>query len=121
MARIQIYKNSILATLMSIFGYGVILMGGMLLLDKTYIEGVIMLILGVALKVWADSVSENKRLKVLKKDLEARGLVPEIRASVRTAIEVYNMLPSKKMLAYIRTLNPEAADNIAQQLAAKKK
>ena len=37
------------------------------------------------------------------------------------AISAYNVLPSKKMLSYIRGLNLEAAQEIERQLAARKK
>ena len=37
------------------------------------------------------------------------------------AINAFNVLPTKKMLSYIKTLNPAAAQEIERQLAAKKK
>jgi len=39
---------------------------------------------------------------------------------MNVAISAYNVMPGKKMLAYIRKLNPEAAQRIRQQLAAGK-
>ena len=40
---------------------------------------------------------------------------------MNVAINAFNALPTKKMLAYIKKLNPSAAQEIERQLAAKKK
>ena len=40
---------------------------------------------------------------------------------MNVAINAFNALPTKKTLAYIRKLNPAAAQEIERQLAEKKK
>ena len=120
MARITIYKNSVLATLMSLAGGFMVAMGVVGLFSQMYVPGVVMLLIGFVLSVWASSVSENKRFKQWKKNLALKGLVSEIQRSEATAFAAYNTCPSPQALAYIRTLNPAAADKIAQKLEAQK-
>ena len=120
MARITIYKNSFLATLVSICGYIGVVCGVMVMFEGDIAAGILMLAVGIGLAVWASKISQNKQFKTWKKQVEVKGLVPGVQSSVQTAIQVYNTNPSTKTLNYIRTLNPAAAENIAQQLAAKK-
>ena len=119
MARGTIYKTSVLASAVSIFGCGFMLMGIASAFSGQVVGGIIMALCGVGLSIWASEISENKRFKVWKKKVEEGGFVPAIQSNMKTAIDCYNTLPGKKTLAYIRTLNPAAADNIEQQLAAK--
>jgi len=121
MARITIYRNSVLATLVSIIAYMFVGVGIMIAFNGQIIGGILLALVGVVLMALASSISTNKQFKMLKKDWQAKGLIPEIQSNVSVAIQAYNTLPCPKMLAYIRTLNPEAAVEIARQLEAKKK
>lgn len=60
----------------------------------------------------------------LKKYIQKNGVEDAIRNDtgyMNVAISTYNALPGKKTLAYIKSLNVNAAQKIEQQLAAKKK
>ena len=60
----------------------------------------------------------------VKKYIRKHGLEDAIRNDggyMNVAISAYNAMPGKKMLNYIRDLNPAAAKTIEQQLASKKK
>lgn len=120
MARITIYRKSVLATVVSIFGYFLLAMGVMGLMEKEYVMGVVCIAAAFGVHLWASVINDNKLFKLWKKDLEAKGLIPEIAMHQSVAIKCYNACPGNKALAYIRTLNPAAADEIARQLAAQK-
>lgn len=121
MARVRIYKNSFLASALSILGYVFLATGIIAAFNGEIIGGIFVVAISIAMMFGAKSISENKQFKAWKKQVEEKGYVPGIRSSVSTAIQVYNTFPCTKTLEYIRTLNPAAAENIAQQLAAKKK
>lgn len=121
MARIRIYKNSFLASALSILGYIFLVTGIIAAFNGEVVGGIFVVILSIAMMFAAKAISDNKQFKAWKKQVEEKGYVPKIQSSVEVAIQVYNTYPGTKTLAYIRTLNPAAADNIAQQLAAKKK
>ena len=121
MARVTIYKNSILASICSIFGYFLVMGGILAAFSGEILAGIIIALLGFGMAALAAAISENKRFKTWKKQVESKGYVPAIQANVQTAIQVYNTYPSTKTLEYIRTLNPRAAQMISEQLAAQKK
>lgn len=120
MARITIYKNSFLASAVSILGYLFVVCGIMAAFSGEIAGGILIALVGFGLAVLASSISEQKQFKTWKKQIEQKGLVPQIQASTQVAIQVYNTFPGTKALEYIRTLNPTAAQLISQQLAAKK-
>jgi len=103
------------------FGYALIGMGISGIFSGLVGPGIAMIAAGLVLGVWATSIAENKCFKVWKQQMEQKNLIPAIRNSVSTAISAYNAYPSTKTLEYIRTLNPEAAKQIAQMIAEKSK
>ena len=121
MARITIYKNSILASICSIFGYLLVIGGIMVAFGGEIFGGILVALMGFGLAVLASFISERKKAKTVLKKIKASGLEPQIRQNLQAAIQVYNACPGKPALEYIRSLNPSAAAYIEQQLAAKKK
>ena len=72
MARITIYKNSILATLLSFLSYFAVVMGIMLAFDSEILGGILMVAVGIgimALAAWVNSrATFRKWIKKLTKD-----------------------------------------------------
>ena len=114
-----IYKNSVGATVASIFGYGFLMIGIMLAVSTELIQGIVMAAAGLLLEIWAPSISRNKQFKKWVKQLREKGVEAEISSNINAAIRVYNSNPCKKTLEYIGSLNPAAAENITKQLLAK--
>ena len=120
MARIPIYKNSILATLLSFVSYFCMLGGIMMLFDGEFLGFVVLFALGIGIGAVGSALSEWKRFRSFRKQLEKKGLIPQIQASTQLALQVYDAYPAPKTVEYIRTLNPAAAQILDQRLAAKK-
>jgi len=119
MARITVYTNSILASLCSILGYALALIGLIGAFSGGIAAGIILIVLGFGLSFLASAISKNKQFKQWKKQIERNGLVSVIQNNVTVAIQIYNNFPCKKSLEYIRSLNPLAADIIANCSTAK--
>jgi hypothetical protein len=117
---IRWYKNSFLASVVSIIGCAAILVGIYSIVDETIVEGVIAIVVGLALAIWGKQISENKAFKTWWKQVTDANLEPQIAQSVDVAIQVYNKNPQKRTLKKIAELNPAAAESIERQLAAKK-
>lgn len=120
MARIPIYKNSFLASSCSILGYIIVIGGVVTAISEDIIGGIILIISGFVLMFLAKNISENKQFKKWKKQINRKGDISVIENSIQGAIQVFNTYPCKKSLEYIRTLNPQAAEFIDQELLAKK-
>ena len=121
MARITIYKNSFLASICSMCGYGIAVSGILVAIGENVIAGILMITWGVALSFLASVISERKKFSEWKKQVKKGGYTSVIQNNIQGAIQVYNTYPCKKSLEYIRTLNPQAAELIEQKLPAKKK
>lgn len=117
---IRWYKNSFLASVVSIIGCVLIMMGIFSIVEETVGEGIICIIVGLALAILGKLISENKAFKTWWKQVTDANLEPQIAQSVDVAIKVYSKNPQKRTLKKIAELNPAAAENIEKQLAAKK-
>lgn len=117
---IRWYKNSFLASVVSIIGCLAILAGIYGIVDETIAEGVVCIVIGLALAIWGKQISESKAFKTWWKQVTDANLEPKIAQSTDVAIQVYNKNPQKRTLKKIAELNPAAAENIERQLAAKK-
>lgn len=117
----KIHVTSFGALVVRCFGYALIGMGISAIFSGLVGSGIAMIAAGLVLGVWATSISENKCFKVWKQQMEQKNMIPAIRNSTSAAISAYNAYPSTKTLEYIRTLNPEAAKQIAQMIAEKSK
>ena len=113
------YRNSFLASLVSIIGCAMIL-GGIAAFSES-IGAIALIVLGFALAVWGKNISDNKAFKTWWQQVVDAGLVPQIAQNTATAIAVYNKNPQHRTLQKIRELNPAAAQQIAASIAAKKK
>lgn len=109
MARITIYKNSVLATIVSFLGYFGIAMGAVGLVDGEILVGMVCMLIGIGLMVVAGWISSYKAFRKWWKQVEKQGLIPEIQKSAETAVAVYRKNPEKRTLDKIRGLNPQAA------------
>lgn len=112
------YRNSFLASVVSIFGC-ILIMGAIASFGDDPAMAVCFLVIGVALAIWGKIISSNKAFKTWWKQVENANLVPAIARDVNVAVQIYNKNPGKKTLQKIAALNPAAAAHIEQSLAAK--
>ena len=119
MAKVTLYKNSILASLLSLAGYFMIAGGIMAAFNGEVVPGIVLALLGIGvswLAAWLSSqIQFLKWLRQLKKKN-----IPELaKSDASLALQIYQANPTKQTLRYVRKLNPTAASYIDQQLAAK--
>ena len=84
-------------------------------------EVLICIALCMVLRYISSRNSDDKRFRDMVNSIREKGMEDQIRSNVQLAIEVYKGCPNKKMLEYIRTLNPAAAQAITEQNSARKK
>jgi hypothetical protein len=113
------YKNSFLASVISILG-SIVALGGIASFEDDPTITVIAVIAGIALLICGKLISNDKAFKKWWKQVKDAGLEPQIAQNVETAIAVYNKNPNNKTLKKIAQLNPAAAERITALLAAKK-
>ena len=117
---IRWYKNSFLASLVSIIGC-LLILGGIATFSESIGAAILIIVIGLALAVWGKIISDNKAFKTWWKQVVDAGLVPQIAVNTATALAVYNKNPQKRTLQKIRELNPTAAQQIQASIDAKKK
>ena len=120
MARITVYKNSILASLCSLMGYGLLVGGVMVVFSGDIFAGIALAAMGLGLAFLAALISEAKRFWSWKRQIKKKGLEDAIRSSTQVAIQVYNTYPCDKAMKYIASLNPTAGRYISQNTTTKK-
>ncbi len=113
------YTNSILATIVSLFGCGWAIAGINSIIEDDVGAGIAMIAFGLVFMAWGKYISNNKKFKKWWKQVETNNLEPQIAASAEVAIEIYKKNPQKRTLKKIAALNPSAAEMIEKQLAAK--
>lgn len=113
------YKNSFLASVVSIFGC-LLVMGGIASFSDDAALAVGFIVVGVALAIWGKIISNNKSFKKWWKQVEDNNLESVIARDLNTAITVYNKNPQKRTLKKIAALNPVFAQQIQQSIAGKK-
>lgn len=118
MARITLYKNSILASLVSIFGYCFMLGGIAIAFDCEILGGIVMFLMGIGLAALASVISSRAQFRQWIKKLKKDGIIDRARQDVTLAIRIFDANPTKQTLRYIRELNPTAAEQIDRHLAA---
>lgn len=107
------YQNSLLASVVSIFGCLSILM---VLLDIGHTEEKILLGgIGIALIVAGKLISNRKAFKTWWKQVEELGLEEKIRTDTAVAKMVYSKNPIRATLKKIEELNPAAAEMIREE------
>lgn len=127
MARITYYKNSFLASVISIISSVLGMFGGLMIaisiLDGDF-ENILPALCCLAIAVCggalASNISKNKaNTQWWKEQITQQNREGEIRNSVDFCFQVYNANPNEWTLQQIENRNPAAAAQIRQALAAK--
>lgn len=108
---IRIYKNSILATIVSIMGTAFAL-GGVYMIIEGDTEAIPLVIIGVALMFGASAISKNKVFKTWVKGLKEKGILEQLPTNDALCRQVYQANPGKKTLALLEKYNPRMADEL---------
>lgn len=120
MARVRatVYKNSILASIVSIYG-SLCVFAGVSLITQSILACILVIVYG-AFHCWLGAyISERANYKAWKKEIEKKVDIERIKKEIYFAVKVYNTNPCNMVLKYIRNLNPEAAEYIKQRIAEK--
>ncbi|MBO5837995.1 MAG: hypothetical protein J6Q92_08960 [Oscillospiraceae bacterium] len=116
---ILFYKNSFLASVVSIFGC-ICIMVILMDIDNYHMDVIVPVIaMGIACLVGGKMISVNKSFKTWWKQLEKAGIVEQIKTDTSIAVAVYNKNPKKATLNKIEKLNPAAAETIRNSVAKK--
>ena len=121
MARITVYKNSILANVVNIFGYLFMLSGIATAFGGEIVSGILLILLGIGCAVLASTISSRAQFRKWIKKLQKDGVIDKARHDMVLAIKIFDANPTRQTLAYIRKLNPAAAAHIDRHLEAQKK
>ena len=113
------YKNSFLATIVSVLGCALVVLGIVVFVED-FFGAVIFVLMGLALIYWANEISENKAFKKWWKQIKDNDLEPVIAKDLNTAIAVYQKNPQSRTVKKIATLNPSFAEYIEKNIVAKK-
>ena len=114
------YKNSFLASLVSIIGC-LMIVGGICSFTTSIGGAIAFIIIGFVLAVWGKNISDKKAFKTWWQQVVDAGLIPQIAQDTATAIAIYNKNPQSRTLQKIRELNPAAAQQIQASIDANKK
>lgn len=117
---ILFYKNSFLASVVSILGCIIVLLGVTTISDGDVAPGIGFIVLSLPFLIGGKIISNNKNFKKWWKQVEDAKLEPQIAQNVDTAFAVYNKNPQNRTLKKIEALNPAAAQEIRKALEAKK-
>lgn len=120
MARIPIYRHSILASLLSIVAYLMMLGGVATAFGGSILGGIVLFVLGMGVTMLGSFVGERTKCRAIIRQIKKKGLERQLRSDIQACAQAYNLCPGNGMLRYIRSVNPQAADFIGAQLAAKK-
>ena len=109
------YKNSFLASAVSVFGCIIIFMG----FQDVFTDRVPFIVLGVALLGVGKVISNRKAFKTWWKQVEKLGLDEKMKTDYTVAKLVYDKNPKHVTLKKIESINPEAAQLIREQTGKK--
>lgn len=115
------YKNSFLASAVSLLGCGLFLCGISEFTNYGFVYGLPWFLAAIPFVFLAKVISNHKAFRKWWKQVEKANLVPQIAGSTQIALEVYQKNPQKRTLKKIAELNPEAAALIEGNLHAGKK
>ena len=116
---ILFYKNSFLASVVSILGCICVLGGIMSIRDGETATGIIAIIISLPFLIGGRVISQNKSFKKWWKQVEDANLEPQIAQDINTAIAIYNKNPQNRTLKKIEQLNPAAAEQIRKSISKK--
>lgn len=106
------YRNSFLASLVSIAGCIAAMVAILLFTSGEIMGGILVAAIAAGLLYGAKLISEKRSFDKWWKQVERANLEPEIRRSRETAVEIYKKNPEQRTLEKIRALNPGAAKYI---------
>lgn len=106
------YRNSFLASVVSIAGCGMALYGIVVITEGAVVIGLGAIAAAVPFLIGGKWISDNKEFNKWWKQVRKLNLEPEIAKSIDTAVAVYAKNPEKRTLEKIRKLNPAAAAQI---------
>ena len=104
------YQNSLLASVVSIFGCLLVLMGLLDAVDEKYL----IIVLGIAFMICGKLISNRKAFKKWWEQVEDAGLEERIKTDIALAKAVYSKNPIRATLKKIESLNPAAAEAIRE-------
>ena len=102
------YKNSFLASVLSILGCILIIVAIATFEEYELYEVAIPLLLGVALNIAGKMVSNEKSFKKWWKQVKDLGYEEQIKSNFEVAYTIYTKNPKKRTLKEIAKLNPAA-------------
>lgn len=109
------YKNSFLASVVSILGCLAIIMSFM----DAFSDKALFICFGVVLVIAGKVISDRKAFKTWWKQVEKLGLEEQMKSDVSVAKAVYDKNPKRITLKKIESINPEAAQYIREQTGKK--
>lgn len=112
---IRIYPKSPLATIVSLSG-SVMLVLGIGLIFAEGVVGVVFAAIGVGLLIWASSISDAKLFKLWIKDLKSKGVIDQLSSSRELCLQMYQANPSKRTINFIAKYNPVVAEELTAAL-----
>ena len=128
---ITVYKNSGLATVVSLIGRIVLIIGIFCIVSIFEVKEItdkiaaafssfLLIGVGILLTLLADRIATKKQFKAWQEKVIANGFTKDIRENPLAAIQIYNTNPGKDALEWIESLNPQAGMLIRQMTAKKK-
>ena len=118
----RFYRNSVLASVVSILGSFALIGGGALIgIGGTggIIGGILVIAASIGLMIWGKIISRNKANKVWWDQTLTKVSPVQIIGNVNLAIQIYNANPVNWTLKKIEELNPVAAQLIRQNQVKK--
>ena len=112
------YKNSVLATFVSIFGTCFFAGGVAVAVYEDVITGIILTGIGILLLLWASRISAKKVFKKWKKQLKKEGILSQLLASQELRMAVYKQFPHRWTL---KMMKKSIAASLKQEVYAEKK
>ena len=113
------YKNSFLASVVSIAGCALAMYGIASFGDEAA-TAVICIAIGVALAICGKMISSNKAFRKWWKQVKDNNLEEAVSKDLNTAVAIYRKNPQNRTIKKIATLNPTFAEYIRQNIANKK-
>ena len=113
------YKNSFLASIVSILGC-ILIIGAIANFGDDPAMAVCYILIGVALAIWGKLISDNKSFKKWWKQIEDNNLEAAVAKDLNIAIAIYRKNPHRRTIKKISTLNPTFAEYIRQNIASQK-
>ncbi len=113
------YRNSIAASVVSLFGCCLILGGICLFPEGEIFGGISILAVGIGCAIWGKKISDDKAFKTWWKQVEDANLQGAIAQNANLAIQIYNKNPQERTLKKLETLNPGAVQYIRANIGKK--